>query len=153
MLLLLLLLLMYIKTYLLSSFLDIFYRNMEFFHEGGENDFDVILADIQKEINMGDIVKELGYGCTVSVSQCREIFSLFLPLTEDILAKLLGSIARTHAGLEDNQSTFLNFSMALGYSTVSELPPLSSWNIDVLIDTIKHLVNICVSSLFFYFNH
>ncbi|KAF7825292.1 CCR4-NOT transcription complex subunit 1 isoform X1 [Senna tora] len=113
--------------------------NMELFHKGGENDFDAILADIQKEMNMGDIVKELGYGCTVNVSQCREIFSLFLPLTEDTLAKLLGSIARTHAGLEDNQSTFLNFSMALGYSPLSELPPLSSWNIDVLIDTIKHL--------------
>ncbi|KAK4267898.1 hypothetical protein QN277_024622 [Acacia crassicarpa] len=116
-----------------------FLRNMELFHNGEENDFDAILADIQKEMNMGDIVKELGYGCTVSTSQCREIFSLFLPLTEDTLAKLLGSIARTHAGIEDNQSSFLNFSMALGYSTLSELPPLNSWNIDVLIDTIKHL--------------
>ncbi|XP_028804636.1 CCR4-NOT transcription complex subunit 1 isoform X2 [Neltuma alba] len=116
-----------------------FLRNMELFHKGEENDFDAILADIQREMNMGDIVKELGYGCTVSTSQCRDIFSLFLPLTEDTLAKLLGSIARTHSGMEDNQSSFLNFSMALGYSTLSELPPLNSWNIDVLIDTIKHL--------------
>ncbi|KAI9078450.1 hypothetical protein K1719_039546 [Acacia pycnantha] len=116
-----------------------FLRNMELFHNSEENDFDAILADIQKEMNMGDIVKELGYGCTVSTSQCKEIFSLFLPLTEDTLAKLLGSIAQTHAGIEDNQSSFLNFSMALGYSTLSELPPLNSWNIDVLIDTIKHL--------------
>lgn len=124
---------------------------MELFHKSEENDFDAILADIQKEMNMGDIVKELGYGCTVSVSQCREIFSLFLPLTEDTLAKLLGSIARTHAGLEDNQSTFLNFTMALGYNTLSELPPLSNWNVDVLIDTIRHLVNNYVSSLYILF--
>lgn len=114
---------------------------MEVFHETGENDFDAILADIQKEMNMGDIVKELGYGCTVDVSQCREIFSLFLPLTDNTLSKLLGSIARTHAGLEDNQSTFLTFGAALGYNNLSELPPLNSWNIDVLVDTIKHLVS------------
>ena len=114
---------------------------MELFHECEENDFDAILADIQKEMDMGDIVKELGYGCTVNVSQCKEIFSLFLPLTENILARLLGAIARTHAGLEDCQSTFLAFGMALGHSTLSELPPLNSWNIDVLIDTINHLVS------------
>ncbi|KAI4354776.1 hypothetical protein L6164_003615 [Bauhinia variegata] len=116
-----------------------FLRDMELFHECGDNDFDAILADIQKEMNMGDIVKELGYECTVSVSQCKEIFSLFLPLTENTIAKLLGAIARTHMGLEDNQSLFLTFGMALGLSTLSELPPLNSWNIDVLIDTIKHL--------------
>lgn len=130
-------------VYLISF--PIYGRNMELFHKGEENDFDAILADIQKELNMGDIVKELGYGCTVSTSQCREFFSLFLPLTEETLAKLLGCIAWTHAGKEDNQSSFLNFCMALGFSTLSELPPLDSWNIDVLIDTITHLV----SSIFF----
>ncbi|CAJ1948186.1 unnamed protein product [Sphenostylis stenocarpa] len=115
-----------------------FLRNMELFHDCGENDFDAILADIQKEMDMGDIVKELGYGCTVDVSQCKEIFSLFLPLTEQTLSKLLGAIACTHTGLEDNQNTYLSFRAAHGYN-VSELPPLNSWNIDVLIDTVKHL--------------
>ncbi|TKY68978.1 CCR4-NOT transcription complex subunit 1 [Spatholobus suberectus] len=115
-----------------------FLRNMELFHESGENDFDAILADIQKEMNMGDIMKELGYGCTVDVSQCKEIFSLFLPLTEKTLSKLLGAIACTHTGLEDNQNTYITFRAAHGYN-VSELPPLNSWNIDVLIDTVKHL--------------
>ncbi|KAL2319967.1 hypothetical protein Fmac_028936 [Flemingia macrophylla] len=112
--------------------------NMELFHECGENDFDAILADIQREMSMGDIVKELGYGCTVDVSQCKEIFSLFSPLTENTLSKLLGAIACTHTGLEDNQNTYLTFRAAHGYS-VSELPPLNSWNIDVLIDTVKQL--------------
>ncbi|XP_061369489.1 uncharacterized protein LOC133312337 [Gastrolobium bilobum] len=116
-----------------------FLRNMELLHECEENDFDAILADIQKEMNMGDIVKELGYGCMVDVAQCNEIFSLFLPLTDNKLSKLLGTIARTHSGLEDNQSTFLTFGAALGNNNLSELPPLNSWNIDVLIDTIMHL--------------
>ncbi|XP_039684486.1 CCR4-NOT transcription complex subunit 1 isoform X2 [Medicago truncatula] len=113
--------------------------NSEFLHECEENDFDAILADIQKEMNMGDIVKELGYGCTVDVSQCKEVLSLFLPLTDNMLSKLLGAIAHTHAGMEDNQSTFLTFGAALGYNNLSELPPLNSWNIDVLIDTVKNL--------------
>ncbi|KAJ1439436.1 CCR4-NOT transcription complex subunit 1, TTP binding domain, partial [Sesbania bispinosa] len=118
---------------------DILRWNMELFHDCGENDFDAILADIQKEMNMGDIVKELGYGCMVDVSQCKEILSLFLPLTDNMLSKLLGAIASTHAGLEDNQSTFLTFGAALGYNNLSELPPLNTWNIDVLIDTVKQL--------------
>ncbi|XP_073219959.1 uncharacterized protein [Cicer arietinum] len=113
--------------------------NTEFFHDREEDDFDAILADIQKEINMGDMVKELGYGCTVDVSQCKEILSLFLPLTDNMLSKLLGAIARTHAGLEDNQSTFLTFGATLGYNNLTELPPLNSWNIDVLIDTVNSL--------------
>jgi hypothetical protein len=111
------------------------------FNECEENDFDAILADIQKEMNMGDIVKELGYGCTVDVSQCKEVLSLFLPLTDNMLSKLLGAIAHTHAGLEDNQNTFLTFGAALGYNNLSELPPLNSWNIDVLIDTVKNIVS------------
>ncbi|KAJ1388195.1 CCR4-NOT transcription complex subunit 1, CAF1-binding domain [Sesbania bispinosa] len=118
---------------------DILRWNMELFHDCEENDFDAILADIQKEMNMGDIVKELGYGCMVDVSQCKEILSLFLPLTDNMLSKLLGAIASTHAGLEDNQSTFLTFGAALGYNNLSELPPLNTWNIDVLIDTVKQL--------------
>ncbi|KAK7277081.1 hypothetical protein RIF29_18231 [Crotalaria pallida] len=126
-----------------------FLRNMELFHQSGEDDFDAILADIQKEMNMGDIMNELGYRCTVDVSQCKEIFSLFSPLTDNTLSKLLGSIARTHAGLEDNQSTFETFGAALGCNlselpplndlSKTKLPPLNSWNIDVLIDTIRQL--------------
>ncbi|KAL5134610.1 CCR4-NOT transcription complex subunit 1 [Glycine soja] len=115
-----------------------FLRNMELLHDSGENDFDAILADIQKEINIGDIVKELGYGCTVDVSGCKEILSLFLPLTDNALSKLLGAIAYSNTGLEDNQNTYLTFRAAHGYN-VSELPLLNSWNIDVLIDTVKQL--------------
>ncbi|XP_040991398.1 CCR4-NOT transcription complex subunit 1-like isoform X2 [Juglans microcarpa x Juglans regia] len=116
-----------------------FLRNVDVFHVSGEDDFDSILAEMEKEMSMGDIMKELGYGCTANASQCIEILSLFLPLTEITLAKILGTIARTQAGLEDNQNTFSTVSLALGCSTSSDLPSLSSWNIDVLIDSIKQL--------------
>lgn len=114
---------------------------MDLFHDCGE-DFDSILAEMEKEMSMGDIMKELGYGCTVNASQCKEILSLFLPLTEITLSKILGTIARTQAGLEDNQSMFSTFSLALGCSTLFDLQSLDSWNIDVVIDTIKQLVSL-----------
>ncbi|XP_024032955.1 CCR4-NOT transcription complex subunit 1 [Morus notabilis] len=116
-----------------------FLRNMDLLHGSEENDFDAILAEMEKEMSMGDIMKELGYGCTVDASQCKEILSLFLPLTEVTISKILGTIACTHADLEDNQNTLSTFSMALGCNTSSDLPLLNSWNIDVLIDTIQQL--------------
>ncbi|PON57727.1 CCR4-NOT transcription complex subunit [Trema orientale] len=116
-----------------------FLRNIDLLHESEDNDFDAILAEMEKEMSMGDIMKELGYGCTVDASQCKEILSLFLPLNEITISKILGTITCSHAGLEDSQNTFLTFSMALGFNTSSDLPSLNSWNIDVLIDTIKQL--------------
>ncbi|GMI99089.1 hypothetical protein like AT1G02080 [Hibiscus trionum] len=116
-----------------------FLRNVDFFNESGENDFDALLAEMEKEMSMGDIIKELGYGCTIDAAHCKEILSLYLPLTEMTISRILGAITRTYVGLEDNQTTFSTFSLALGCSNSLDLPTLSSWNIDVLIKTIKQL--------------
>ncbi|XP_015889443.2 uncharacterized protein LOC107424219 isoform X1 [Ziziphus jujuba] len=116
-----------------------FLRNMDMFHECVDNDFDAILAEMEKEMSMGDILKELGYGCTVDPLQCKEILSLFLPLTEITISKILGTIACTHTGLEDNQNTLSTFGLALGCSTLTDLPALNTWNVDVLVDTINQL--------------
>ncbi|XP_056174651.1 uncharacterized protein LOC115684386 isoform X3 [Syzygium oleosum] len=51
----------------------------------------------------------------------------------------IGTIARTHVGLEDNHSTASSFAVALGNSSWSDLPSPSSWNIDILVDSIKQL--------------
>ncbi|KHG29327.1 CCR4-NOT transcription complex subunit 1 [Gossypium arboreum] len=109
-----------------------FLRKMDFFTESGENDFDALLEEMEKEMSMADIIKELGYGCTVDVAHCKEILSLCLPLTEMTIARILGTIVLTYAGLEDNQTMFSTFSLALGCNTSYDLPSLSSWNIDVL---------------------
>ncbi|GLT84370.1 hypothetical protein SLE2022_026050 [Rubroshorea leprosula] len=116
-----------------------FLRDMDLFHESAGNDFDAILAEMEKEMSVVDIMRELGYGCTVDVSHCKEILSLCLPLTEMTIARILGMITCSHSGLEDNSNIFSSFSMALGCNTSSDLPHLSSWNIDVLIRTIKQL--------------
>ncbi|KAF5731634.1 Ccr4-not transcription complex putative isoform 1 [Tripterygium wilfordii] len=116
-----------------------FSRNLELFHLSKEDDFDAILSEMEKEMSMGDILKELGYGCTVDALHCREILSLFLPLTEITISKILGTVAQTYAGLDDDQNTFSTFGMALGYNVSSDQPSLSSWNIDVLVTTINQL--------------
>ncbi|XP_050238653.1 uncharacterized protein LOC126688113 isoform X2 [Mercurialis annua] len=116
-----------------------FLRSMDLFHESEENEFDTLLAEMEKEMSAGDIVKELGYGCTFDASHCKEILTNFSPMTESTISKIVGIIARNHAGLEENQSTFSNFGLALGCSISSELPLLSSWNIDILVKTIKQL--------------
>lgn len=120
---------------------------MDFFNESGENDFDALLEEMEKKMSTSDIIKELGYGCTVDVGHCKEILSLCLPLTEMTIARILGMIVLTCAGLEDNQTMFSTFSLALGCNTSYDLPTLSSWNIDVLVKTIKQIV----SNTFFCF--
>ncbi|XP_051134130.1 uncharacterized protein LOC127253505 [Andrographis paniculata] len=118
---------------------DNFFRHLELYSEGDEDDFDAILVEMEKEISMADVMSELGYGCTADVSQCKELLSLFLPLSETTIAKILGTIARTYAGLDDNQNAFATFHSALGGNSGIEQPPLTAWNVDVLVDSIKQL--------------
>ncbi|CAL5366920.1 unnamed protein product [Camellia sinensis] len=120
---------------------DDFYeaRNMELFYGCRENEFDAILAEMVSETSMADIMSELGYGCTVDASHCNEVLSLFLPLTEATVSRILGTITRTHTGLEDNQNCCLTFYSAIGSSATCEASCLSSCNVHVLVDSIKQL--------------
>lgn len=114
-------------------------RNLDLFSEGNGNDFDAVLAEMEKEIGMADVFKELGYGCTVDLSLCKEMLSQFLPLTETTVARILGTIAHTDAGLEDNENAFSTFCSAFGSSSLSDLPSSNSWNTGVLIESIRQL--------------
>ncbi|KAF8379221.1 hypothetical protein HHK36_028651 [Tetracentron sinense] len=114
-------------------------RNLDLFYECSENDFDAVLAEMEKETSMADIMKELGYGCTINASHCKEILSLFLPLTEVTISRILSTIAHTYTGLEDSHNTYLTFCSALGSNSSSDSLWLSSWNVDVLVDSINQL--------------
>ncbi|XP_057476799.1 uncharacterized protein LOC130764518 isoform X2 [Actinidia eriantha] len=114
-------------------------RNLELFYGCRENEFDEILDEIVNETSLGDIISELGYGCTVDASHCNEVLSLFLPLTEATLSRLLGAIARTYTGREDNQNCCSAFYCAIGSSATLESTCLSSWNVNVLVDSINQL--------------
>ncbi|CAL5364196.1 unnamed protein product [Camellia sinensis] len=120
---------------------DDFYdaRNMELFYGCRENEFDAILAEMVSETSMADIMSELGNGCTVDALHCNEVLSLFLPLTEATVSRILGTITRTHTGLEDNQNCCLTLYSAIGSSATCEASCLSSWNVHVLVDLIKQL--------------
>ncbi|KAL1818639.1 hypothetical protein ACET3Z_013508 [Daucus carota] len=117
-----------------------FFRNLDMLNDGSESEFDTILADMEKELSMADLMTEFGYGCTVNVPQCKEMLSLFLPLTEATVAKIFGTVVRTSAGLDSyHQNTYLTFCFAITGSSLSDLPHVDSWNVDVLIESIKQL--------------
>ncbi|XP_074263170.1 uncharacterized protein LOC141585978 isoform X2 [Silene latifolia] len=113
-------------------------RNMDLFYDSND-DFDSLVAEMEKEISMADVMKELGYGCSTDASKCKEILSLYLPLTEVTVARILGTVVRTHAGLEDSSTAFSAFLSAIGSNAMFELPRLSSWNVNILVDSIKQL--------------
>ncbi|XP_048599242.1 CCR4-NOT transcription complex subunit 1-like isoform X2 [Brassica napus] len=102
-------------------------------------EFDSILAEIDKEISVGDLMGELGCGVTADAQQCRDILSCFAPLTEATISRILANVARTCADLEDNHTTFSTFSLVLGCCIPTELSTPMSWSVDILIETIKQL--------------
>ncbi|KAK9148278.1 hypothetical protein Scep_007035 [Stephania cephalantha] len=114
-------------------------RTLDLFNECGEDDFDALLEEIEKEMSMADIMMEMGHGCTASISQCKELLSLFLPLSEVTLARILGTLSRTRTGLEDGQSTCATFFSAIGCNSLVDSTWSSSWNVEILVDAIKQL--------------
>ncbi|KAI7748628.1 hypothetical protein M8C21_012428 [Ambrosia artemisiifolia] len=114
-------------------------RHMDFLNEQNENEFDDILAQMEREMNMADMLVELGYKCTSDVSLCKDVLSSFSPLTEVTVARILGTIIRSDAGLQDNENALSTFFSSIGRGTLSDMSALNSWNTDVLIESIKQL--------------
>ncbi|CAA6673569.1 unnamed protein product [Spirodela intermedia] len=96
------------------------FRPLDLFYGHSDNDFDAVLAEIEREMSMADIIRELGYGCTATVSHCKEMLSLFLPLDELTICKILVTIACTHVGNEESQNAHSTFCSALA--------PETNWN-------------------------
>ncbi|KAJ9558076.1 hypothetical protein OSB04_012690 [Centaurea solstitialis] len=84
-------------------------RDLDFLTEGNDSEFDAILAEMEKEMNMADMLRELG------------------------------TLVRFDAGLQDHDNAFSTFCSALGRGTLSDMSSLNSWNTDVLIESIKQL--------------
>lgn len=116
-------------------------RHFDVFSECSDNDFESVLAEMEKEISMADIMRELGYGCTSNTSHCKEMLSYFVPLSEVTLARLISTIISTRTGLEDAQDIHYTFCSAVGSSLACELSSVNSWNVDVLVDSIRQLVS------------
>ncbi|CAN8296001.1 unnamed protein product [Cochlearia groenlandica] len=119
---------------------DVF-RSVDYQCDSAGNEFDSILAEINKEIGVGDLMGELGCRFTVDAQQCKDILSSFTPLREATISRIIGSVARTCADVEDDLTTFSTFSLdlVLDCCIPTELLTPRSWNVDILVETIKQL--------------
>ena len=103
---------------------------------------DDILTQLEEATDVANIMEELGYGCTIDVSHCKDILSFFSPLKEETVSKIISMVVRTHTGLEDAHGTHSTFYTSMFNSSITDSSWLSSWNIDVLLDSIKQLVSV-----------
>ncbi|KAL8129102.1 hypothetical protein V2J09_018257 [Rumex salicifolius] len=113
-------------------------RNLDYMYDS-ENDFDAVVAEMEREMNIAGIMKELGYGCTDDANNCKQILSFLSPLTEPTVSKIIGTVVCTQGGMLEGQNAFPIFLSATGCNFASDMPELSSWNINVLVDSIKEL--------------
>ncbi|CAI9292306.1 unnamed protein product [Lactuca saligna] len=116
-----------------------FMRKLDFLNDGTDSEFEAILAEMEKHMNMADLMKELGYNSTSDVSLCKDLLSSFSPLNEITVAMILGTIVRSDSSLQDQENAFSTFCSALGRGSLPDMSSLSSWNTDVLIESIKQL--------------
>ncbi|OEL27045.1 CCR4-NOT transcription complex subunit 1 [Dichanthelium oligosanthes] len=114
-------------------------RHLEMYFGSIDDNFESLLSEIGKEIALADIVTELGYRCTVDNAHCKEILSIFEPLDDVAISKLLGAVVGTHNGLGEAQNTHATFVSAIRNSHTSDSPQLTKWNTDVLVDSINEL--------------
>lgn len=115
---------------------------MDLFNGSSEKEFDTILAEMESETSLADVIEELGYGGTMSTSHCKEVLSLFAPLNEVTLTRMLITMARTGTGVDDSHSSYATFCSAIGSKALSDLSCLSSLNIDIVVDSIHQLVSL-----------
>ncbi|XP_014752689.1 CCR4-NOT transcription complex subunit 1 isoform X3 [Brachypodium distachyon] len=113
-------------------------RHLDLYFNSTSADFESLLSEIGKEISMADTVTELGYGCTVDIAHCMEMLSAFEPLDNVAISKLLGAVIGNHNSLGEAQnSTHATFVSAIRNSPTSNSPQLTTWNTDVLVDSIN----------------
>ncbi|KAL5217094.1 hypothetical protein ABZP36_017778 [Zizania latifolia] len=122
----------YNKCDIQSRHLDMYFSSMGY-------DSELLLSEIEKEISMADIIIELGYGCTVDITHCKEMLSIFEPLDDVAVSKLLGAVVGTHNGPGQANNTYAVFLSAVRNSNMDDSPQLTTWNTDVLVDSINEL--------------
>ncbi|XWS60105.1 hypothetical protein CRYUN_Cryun07bG0005900 [Craigia yunnanensis] len=116
-----------------------FPRNLDMFHNCNENDFDSFLVEMESETSMADIMREVGYRCTINYAHCKEVLSNFLPLNEVTLSRILGTVARTYSDLEDSQLSHSIFCSAIGSSAAFDISCPGSWDVDILVHSVNQL--------------
>jgi CCR4-NOT transcription complex subunit 1 len=123
-------------------------RKFKYFSTSGLPPQESMVLKLNSANNVADLMEELGYGCTSDVEHCKEIFGMFPAVSEKDVAGLVGMIARTHKGLEDSHGTHGTFSTALCNGEHVSSDYLTTWNLDVVLETLKQLVSLsCIALL------
>ena len=90
------------------------------------------------DASLAEMILERGYSCTASPEECRGTLMQFgvRELTPASVAKVLGMMARTTTGLNDQGQMTSGWDMA----DKTEKPGVNTWNVDVFIAVVQDLV-------------
>ncbi|XP_078337543.1 CCR4-NOT transcription complex subunit 1-like isoform X2 [Crassostrea virginica] len=94
------------------------------------------------EASLADMILEAGYSCTISVEECRGNLIQFgvREINPSSVAKVLGMMARTPAGLDGQNVPQSNMSSGWGeVGDKGDKPGLNTWNVEVFITVIQDL--------------
>eukprot|EP01046_Picozoa_sp_COSAG06_P060325 COSAG06_NODE_12791_length_1329_cov_0.634959_2_plen_236_part_01 len=108
-----------------------------------------ISSQMSTACSAADLIKDLGYSCTSSVSNLEEVLAQYPNTNEEDLAHIIGMMAATHSGLDDSlnlQQTFVASlqppAASVGLSTGADKagpPACTAWNVDVFVQTVKRM--------------
>ncbi|XP_064610278.1 CCR4-NOT transcription complex subunit 1-like isoform X2 [Liolophura sinensis] len=99
------------------------------------------------ESSYADMILEAGYGCTATVEECRNTLMQFgvRELTPAAVARVLGMMARSHQGLNENVSLQSLNSSALGggiwgdTKEKADTVGVNTWNVEVFVQVVQDL--------------
>ena len=84
-----------------------------------------------------ELMEDVGYSCCASTGNLKDILAQCIPLKEIDVAHILGMMARTHSGLQEN---FHFYSLEDPSQTTWEnKTQTKTWNVDLFVDTINEL--------------
>ncbi|KAJ4795845.1 transcription regulator [Rhynchospora pubera] len=114
-------------------------RTWNHYFSTSDEDLDAYLAEIEKETSSPDMITEFGYGCTASMDHCKFVLSLFQPLNDAMVAKLVGAMTRTRTGLDDSNGIYATFLSAVGCSLTGDSNSLSTWDVGIFVGSVKQV--------------
>eukprot|EP01119_Soliformovum_irregulare_P023182 TRINITY_DN8072_c0_g1_i1.p1 TRINITY_DN8072_c0_g1~~TRINITY_DN8072_c0_g1_i1.p1 ORF type:complete len:2236 (-),score=833.72 TRINITY_DN8072_c0_g1_i1:325-7032(-) len=100
---------------------------------------DSFLDELAATCHISALMEDIGYSCCESPSTLKDLLAQFPPLNELDVARIIGMMARTHAGLDASpQPLFVDFPPKQSNSDRGE-SNLKTWNINIFSDVIKEM--------------
>jgi hypothetical protein len=128
-------------------------RDFDSISTSGSLGMEVVVGELEHATDVAGVLEEIGFGCTSNVYLCKEVLTLGGdPLDEGVVARILGTVARTAKGSEEVQSIHGSFFSTL-CSAETVTSKSTSWNLEILLEAIHQLVSswsgdVCVQFVF-----